>query len=219
MRIGILGSSGGSVARELIGAAGSEHDFVVVTDRLCGLKSLADQCSLPCLKIDEPENARFSQQAKQFFDQQGGVNLVLLFFLRLVTPELFSMYPTFNVHPSLLPEYRGFHAVERAHSDQVERFGATLHLVDEKADHGPIVARVATKLRSGESVEQMHRISFAQKTYLALYLLDRFESEHDADWYTDLKSQEPPMNPTISGKPLCRYYDRFAVREGLKGFV
>lgn len=219
MRIGIVGSSGGSVVRELLGAAGSEHEFVIVTDRPCGLESLADEYCLPCLRIDEPENAQFSQQAKQFFDQQGGVNLVLLFYLRLVTPELFSKYSTFNLHPSLLPDYPGFHAVERAHADQVKRFGATLHLVDEKADHGPIVARVSTKLKPGESVDQMHRISFAQKTYLALYLLDRFELEPDTGQLSDLIPREPPTNPTISSELLQGYYFRFAVLEGLEAVV
>lgn len=219
MRIGVVGSSGGAVVRELVCATGSEHGFVIVTDRPCGLKSLADEYSLPCLRIDEPENAQFSQQARQFFDQQGGVDLVILFYLRLVTPELFSKYPTFNLHPSLLPDYRGFHAVERAHADRVEQFGATLHLVDEKVDHGPIIARVSTKLKSGESIEQMHRISFAQKTYLSLYLLDRFEAGRDSCWHTDSVPKEPPMNPTIRSKLLQEYYDRFAAREGLKGAV
>ena len=176
MRIGIIGSSGGSVARELIFAAGSAHDFLIVTDRPCGLKSLADEFSLPHLRIDESDNMRFSLNAKKYFDQQGGVDFVLLFYLRLVTRELFETYPTFNLHPSLLPDYRGFNAIERAHADQVVRFGATLHSVDELADHGPVVAQVSTNLRPGETLETMHRFSFAQKCYLTFYLLVQFES-------------------------------------------
>jgi phosphoribosylglycinamide formyltransferase 1 len=219
MLIGIVGSSGGSVVRELIGAAESDHDFAIVTDRSCGLESVADEFSLPWLRINEPDNARFSLKAKQFFDQQGGADLLLLFYLRLVTQELFSACPTFNLHPSLLPDYQGFKAIERAHADRVEQFGATLHLVDETTDHGPIVARVSTKLKSGESVEQMCRISFAQKTYLALYLLDRLELEHGTVWHTVLKHQEPPMNPTIRSELLHGYYDRFAAREGLEEVV
>lgn len=217
MRIGIVGSSGGSVVRELVGAVGSAHELAIVTDRPCGLESLADEFSLPQLRINEPDNTLFSLGVKRFFDQQGGVDLVLLFYLRLVTSELFHAYPTFNVHPSLLPDYRGFNAIERAHADRVEWFGATLHLIDEKADHGPVVARVSTKLQPGESMDRMRRISFAQKTYLALYLLDCFESHRESNGTVPLVHEFPPMNPPINSDLLREYYERFAIREGLEG--
>jgi folate-dependent phosphoribosylglycinamide formyltransferase PurN len=216
MRIGIVGSSAGSVARELICAARSDHDFVIVTDRPCGLESVAEEFSLPCMRVDESDNARFSQRAKYFFDQQGGSDLVLLFYLRLVTSELFKAYPTFNIHPSLLPDYRGFNAIERAHADRVKQFGATLHLVDEKADHGPLVAQVLTELKSEVSIEQMRRISFAQKTYLALYLLDLFELNRYVAWAEVLKNKESPTNPAINNKSLFGYFNRFVAREGFE---
>lgn len=211
-----MGSSGGSVARELICAARSDHDFAIVTDRPCGLESLANEFSLPCLRIDEPDNFRFSLKAKHFFDQQEGVDLVILFYLRLVTKDLFAVYPTFNVHPSLLPDYRGFNAIERAHADCVEQFGATLHLVDEQVDHGPLVARVSMELKSKIGIEQMRRISFAQKTYLALYLLDCFELEPNASWYMALKHKESPINPAINSKLLLGYFKQFLAREGFE---
>lgn len=217
MRIGIVGSSGGSVARELICAA-RDHDFAIVTDRPCGLETIANEFSLPCLRIDESDNTHFSQKAKQFFDQQGGVNLILLFYLRLVTPELFNAYPTFNIHPSLLPDYRGFNALERAHADRVEHFGATLHIVDEKADHGPLVAKVSTEFKSETDIAQMRQISFLQKTYLTLYLLDCFELKSNASWYLAFKGKEPPINPTISNKHLLEYFKEFIVREGFEGW-
>jgi len=216
MRIGILGSSGGSVARELVLATGSLHNFSIVTDRLCGLEAVAREFSLPRLRIDEADNTRFSLSAKHFFDQQGGVDLVLLFYLRLVTPELFDAYPTFNVHPSLLPDYRGFKAIERAHFDRIEELGATLHLVDEKADHGPQIAQVSTTLQAGVSIEPMRRISFAQKCYLSLYLLDRFELERGTDWLSALSQSAVRVNPMISNDQLRDYYRNFLVREGLE---
>jgi phosphoribosylglycinamide formyltransferase-1 len=217
MRIGIICSSGGGVARELICAVGSVHDFLIVTDRPCGLESLADEFSLPQLRIVEQDNLRFSLNTRHFFDQQGGVNLVLLFYTRLVTKELFDYYPTFNLHPSLLPDYRGFNAIERAHADRVVRFGATLHLVDEHADHGPVVAQFSTNLRKGETLDRMRKISFAQKSYLALYLLDRFESEKDTNWLTSLRREKVPMNPLINSTNLREYFKNFAIREGVEG--
>ncbi len=219
MRIGIIGSSGGSVARELILATGSLHKFLIATDRLCGLEAVAREFSLPKLRIDEPDNTRFSLRAKHFFDRQGGVDLVLLFYLRLVTRELFDAYPTFNVHPSLLPDYRGLRAIERAHADQIEEFGATLHLVDETADRGPLVAQVSTILQAGVGVEPMRRISFAHKCYLGLYLLDRFALERGDDWLSALPYGAVKVNPIIASDQLRDYYRHFLLREGLEEVV
>ena len=158
-------------------------------------------------------------ESKAFFDQQGGVDLVLLFYLRLVSRELFDAYPTFNVHPSLLPDYRGFKAIERAHADRIEEFGATLHLVDEKADHGPIIAQVSTALQAGVSLEPMRRISFAHKCYLSLYLLDCFELERGNDWLSALPHSAVRVNPVIANEQLRDYYYYFLAREGLEGIL
>jgi len=214
MRIGIIGSSGGSVVRELTKATGTSHSFAIVTDRACGLETLADEYALPWSRIIEPDNTLFSDQARHYFDQQGGVDLVLLFYLRLVTPELFNAYPTFNLHPSLLPEYRGFNAIERAFEDRADDIGATLHLVDEQADHGPIIAQVSTRLKKGAGIDYMHRISFAQKTYLVFYLIDRFEAEGD-NWIASGQGGSPKMNPEITDEALRDSYRQFALREGL----
>lgn len=219
MRIGVIGSSGGSVARELMNTASAKSNFLVVTDRCCGLEVLANELSLPRLRISEPDNAIFSQRAKHFFDQHGGVDLIILFYLRLVTRELFDNYPTFNLHPSLLPDYQGFNAIERAHADRVMRFGATLHLVDEHADHGPVVAQVSINLRSGQSVDRMRRISFAQKYYLSLHLLDRMESARDINWLASLHHEKAPMNPSLNNPIFRDYFRKFTVREGLEGSV
>lgn len=216
MRIGIIGSSGGSVARELIRATGKEHSYSIITDRECGLEYLAKENGIKCSRIEESENTTFSEKAKRYFDKQGGVDLILLFFLRLVTIELFGVYPTLNFHPSLLPGYRGFNALERAYEDSVEQFGATLHLVDEKPDHGRILGQVSTRLRQNYGIEQMHRISFAQKTYLAFYLIDRFSSYADGSLLMALHSESPVMNPRIENSSLRDSYREFLAREDLE---
>ena len=136
-----------------------------------------------------------------------------------MTPELFAAYPTFNVHPSLLPDYRGFNAIERAHADRAERFGATLHLIDEHADTGPVVAQVSMNLRPGETLENMRRISFAQKSYLVLYLLDQFESKKANNWLQSLGYGPAPVNPLLNSNAIREYFKKFTIREGLEGLL
>jgi hypothetical protein len=137
-------------------------------------------------------------------------------FLRLDTLELFTRYPTFYEHPSLLPEYRGFNAIVHAQTKRVKQFGVTLRLVDEKENYCTLVAQVSTKLKSEVGVQQMLRISFAQKTYPVLYLLDCFEFERDATWYMTMEHKEPPMTPAINSRSLLEYFKRFPALEGLE---
>ena len=213
MRICIIGSSGGSVAKELIEASNGNHKFSIITDRECGLESVALESGIDCSRIEEPDNSVFSQKAKHKLDNQGGVDIILLFFMRLVTKELFHTYKTLNFHPSLLPEYRGFNAIERAYRNRVNEFGATLHLVDEKADNGPIIANVSTPLLPWFDLNRMHKISFAQKVYLALHLIDRLELHGNTDWIPAEENQTFHANPSLTSERIRDFYLKFIKRE------
>lgn len=82
-----------------------------------------------------------------------GVNLVVMAgFDRLVTRELLSRYPdrVLNIHPALLPAFKGLDAQRQAFEYGVRIAGATVHLVDEQMDHGPIIAQAAIPIRSGD---------------------------------------------------------------------
>lgn len=74
--------------------------------------------------------------------REAGVELVLLAgFDRLITPVLLGAYPrrVMNVHPALLPAFKGLHAQRQALEYGVKLAGATVHFVDEETDHGPII--------------------------------------------------------------------------------
>ncbi|HXG25187.1 MAG TPA: formyltransferase family protein [Chthonomonadales bacterium] len=181
LRIGIVGSSGGSVfaeTRQILEASGSgRYEYVVATDRPCGLEELCAQCALPHRRIEQGHNADFSCVARRFFAEQGGVDFVLLFFLRLVTEELFETYPTFNIHPSLLPAFRGLQPLKKALQERVRFLGATLHLVTADVDAGPIVAQTVMPIRTGETQERLGKYSFIQKVYLSLLLVELIERD------------------------------------------
>ena len=69
--------------------------------------------------------------------------VVLAGFMRIVGPRVLAAFPgrILNTHPSLLPAFPGAHAVRDALAHGVEVTGATVHLVDETLDGGPIVPR------------------------------------------------------------------------------
>ena len=71
-----------------------------------------------------------------------------------------------NVHPSLLPSFPGLHAQRQALEHGVKVTGATVHLVDEELDHGPILLQSAVPVLEGDDedslsariLEQEHKI-------------------------------------------------------------
>lgn len=61
-------------------------------------------------------------------------------------------YKIINIHPSLLPNYKGLNAFERAFDDQVSESGITVHLVNEKIDDGQIIIQKKFKRNSSDSL-------------------------------------------------------------------
>jgi phosphoribosylglycinamide formyltransferase-1 len=88
----------------------------------------------------------------------AGVQLVALAgFDRLVTRVLLEAFPqhVINIHPALLPAFKGLHAQKDALEYGVKLAGATVHLVDEETDHGPIIVQGAVTVRPDDTEETL----------------------------------------------------------------
>lgn len=171
MRVGVVASSDGETFAQM--CRGVKHlpvSFTVITDRPCGIESVARENEMACRRIDG-DRAEFSRRAADEFAVQS-VDLVLLYFNRLVGPELHRRIPTFNVHPSLLPAFAGFGALEAALERGVRFVGATLHLATELPDGGPIVAQVCAPVWPPCSAAEVADLSFTQRVYLSLLCVE-----------------------------------------------
>jgi len=86
----------------------------------------------------------------------AGVELVVLAgFDRLVTRVLLDAFPqrVINIHPGLLPAFKGLHAQRQAIEYGVQIAGATVHFVDESVDHGPIILQGAVAVDPHDDVD------------------------------------------------------------------
>jgi len=89
---------------------------------------------------------------------EAGVEVVALAgFMRLLSPHFVAAWRgvLLNVHPSLLPEWPGAHAIQRAYEAGERRFGATVHYVDEGMDTGPIIVQEGFSAEPGESLDSV----------------------------------------------------------------
>jgi phosphoribosylglycinamide formyltransferase-1 len=85
--------------------------------------------------------------------------VVLAGFDRLVTRVLLNAFPQriMNIHPGLLPAFKGLHAQRQAAEYGVKIAGATVHFVDEHVDHGPIIVQGAVAVEPDDDEASVRR--------------------------------------------------------------
>ena len=78
-------------------------------------------------------------------------------FMRLLTPWFINQWRgrLINIHPALLPSYRGLNTHERALTDGVKIHGCTVHFVVPEMDEGPIIAQAAITVLDTDTVETL----------------------------------------------------------------
>ena len=84
--------------------------------------------------------------------------LVLAGYMRLLSQNFVNSLPSkfiVNVHPSLLPKYKGMNAIKQAIDDCAEYTGVTIHYVDEGMDSGSIIKQDSIKINENDTVETL----------------------------------------------------------------
>jgi phosphoribosylglycinamide formyltransferase-1 len=83
--------------------------------------------------------------------------LCLAGFMRILSPVLVRAFPNrvLNIHPALLPSFIGLHGQRQALDYGVKVSGATVHIVDEELDHGPILLQAAVPVRGDDTEESL----------------------------------------------------------------
>ncbi len=124
-----------------------------------GLRRAAD-AGIETLVLDHREAASREAYDVAVADALAArrVDLVCLAgFMRLLGPALLDRFPqrVLNIHPSLLPAFPGLAAQRQAFEHGVKVAGATVHLVTEALDAGPIVAQAAVPVRDDDTVDTL----------------------------------------------------------------
>ena len=83
--------------------------------------------------------------------------IVLAGYMRILTPFFIRTFPqkVLNVHPSLLPSFKGAEGIKDAFTYGAKVTGVTVHIVDEKLDHGPIIMQESFKIAEDETLETL----------------------------------------------------------------
>ena len=163
-KIGVLISGRGSNLQALIdtqqrGELGGEIAVVVSNVETAAGLDRARRARIPTAVRDHRGRKREEYDTEVVATlREHGVDLVCLAgFMRLLSPVFVRAFPgrILNVHPALLPAFPGLDAQRQAFDHGVKVSGATVHLVDEGLDSGPIVAQEAVPVRSDDNPETL----------------------------------------------------------------
>lgn len=83
--------------------------------------------------------------------------IVLAGFMCMLSHEFIQRFKfrILNIHPALLPSFKGTHGIEDAFNYGVKISGVTVHFVDEEMDHGPIILQAAVKINEDDTLESL----------------------------------------------------------------
>jgi phosphoribosylglycinamide formyltransferase 1 len=90
--------------------------------------------------------------------KENKIDLIALAgFMRLLSAEFVGTYKgrIINIHPSLLPLFKGAHAIKDAFEHKVNVTGVTVHFVDEFMDHGPIILQKSVRIKKKETLSSL----------------------------------------------------------------
>lgn len=146
----------------------SDHPicYAVTRAREFGIKSIAyDRLALSKDELDES----FADQA----DLLQPELIVLAGYMRILGPMFLSRYPkTINIHPSLLPFYKGLDTYQRILDDGGRTHGTTVHQVTETLDDGPILAQQSISVLKDDTVDTLKERTQAAEKILYPKMID-----------------------------------------------
>ena len=179
LKLGVLGSGKGSnfkaiMERIIDGKLPAEVRLVISDVPDAGILSYARDFQVPAMFVN-PGKYRTRLETEVERDivrllQEAGVELVVLAgFMRVIKQPMLEAFPKaiINVHPSLLPKYKGLEAWKQALAAGDTVTGCTVHYVEAAVDAGHILGQQEVAIESGDTAVSLHaRIQEAEHELL-----------------------------------------------------
>jgi phosphoribosylglycinamide formyltransferase-1 len=104
-----------------------------------------------------PDRASFDTALAKLIANYAPGLIVLAGFMRILTPNFIAPFADriFNIHPSLLPKYRGLHTHQRVLAAGDAVHGVSVHFVTEELDGGPTIIQACVDVRAGDTEDSL----------------------------------------------------------------
>ena len=190
LKLGVMASGSGSNFEALMavinqGQLNAQVQIVIYNNPTAKVKERAERWQVSSVLLDHRlfNSRELLDQAIVTTLKDYGVDWVIMAgWMRIVTPVLLTAFPqrVINIHPSLLPSFRGVRAVEQALAAGVKVTGCTVHYASAEVDSGPIIAQAVVPILPDDTSDSLHaRIQiqehqiFPRAIALAAYLAEQ----------------------------------------------
>lgn len=154
---------------------------LVTDDRTAQAVAIAEEFGIPWHTVEPGERrGRLADGAEKRIVRvcdEAGVELVVLAgFMRILDGELLERYAgrIINIHPSLLPSFRGLNAQRQALEHGVKVAGCTVHFVDASLDGGPIILQAAVPVLDGDDINSVRVRILAEEHRILVRAVELF---------------------------------------------
>lgn len=164
-RVGILISGGGSnmvaLAKDMVGDHPGRAKLVIANDPGAGGLLKANALRIPTAVVDHrdfPKDREGFEAELQVVLEEAGIEMIALAgFMRILTPSFTAKWAgrMLNIHPSLLPKYKGLHTHARALAAGDAQHGCSVHEVTADLDDGPILGQARMDVRAGDTPQSL----------------------------------------------------------------
>lgn len=179
LKLGVMASGNGSNFEAVAQAIkdrqlNAQIQVLIYNNPGANVLARAEQWGVPAVLLNHREvgsREAFDEQIVQTLRQYEVEWVIMAGWMRVVTPVLINAFPDriINIHPSLLPSFKGIRAVEQALTAGVKITGCTVHLVRVEVDSGPILLQAAVPILPDDTAEALHaRIQVQEHRILPL---------------------------------------------------
>ncbi|OZH54218.1 phosphoribosylglycinamide formyltransferase [Hydrocoleum sp. CS-953] len=166
LKLGILASGSGSNFEAIAEAINNQKlnaqiQVMIYNNPGAKVISRAEKWNVPSVLLNHREyknREEFDSQIVKTLQEYDVEWVIMAGWMRIVTQVLINAFPNqiINIHPSLLPSFKGIKAVEQALKAGVKITGCTVHLVDVEVDNGPILMQAAVPILADDTPETLH---------------------------------------------------------------
>jgi phosphoribosylglycinamide formyltransferase-1 len=171
-RVVVLASGGGSNFENIVKKAEKiniEIVGLIVDRRNAYAAERAESLGVPCKKVirkDFYSKRAFEDQMLKHIEEWQAEYVILAGFMSILSADFIDIYERriLNIHPSLLPAFKGAHGIRDAYLYGVKISGVTVHYVDSGVDTGEIIAQRAVDILDDDTLEsfedKIHKVEY-----------------------------------------------------------
>lgn len=166
IKLGVMASGSGSNFERLVhcinnGTLNAEIPVLIYNKPQAKVKQRAEKLGIPTVLLnhrDFKSREDLDKAIVQVFQENQVEWVIMAGWMRIITSVLLDAFPdkVINIHPSLLPNFKGIDAVEQAISAKVKITGCTVHFATLEVDSGDIIMQAAVPVLPDDTPDSLH---------------------------------------------------------------